>query len=358
MRVLTPQRNGAPVPDAHWLWESATLAGRVARGVVLPAAGLFRCASGVRNAAFDRGVARAHPLGAPAVSVGNLTVGGTGKTPVANWLAGELAAAGARPAILLRGYGGDEAQVHAALHPGLVVVADRDRVRGARSALARGGDVLVLDDAFQHRRAARDADLVLLSAETPFRPRWPLPAGPWREPLAALRRATAVIVTRKAAADDAVEVWAAAAAEAAPGTPVVVVRLELGDLVDAHSGVRSGLATLAGRGALVISAIGRPSALEAQLAATGIVVHARRFPDHHPFSRPEAESLARAAQARGVAVCTLKDAVKLRALWPREAPPLWYVSQRVIVERRGDVLTRVVSSLVGTRAPAPPQPSA
>jgi tetraacyldisaccharide 4'-kinase len=306
----------------------------------------------VRGAAYD--AREGAELPAPAVSVGNLTVGGTGKTPVAAWVASRLAARGARPAIVLRGYGDDEPRVHELLTPGAVVVASPDRVAGAREAVARGADVVVLDDAFQHRRARRDVDLVLVSAD-----RWTgdtrlLPAGPFREPLAALRRASAIVVTRKAASPAAADRVAAAIGAAAPRVPVAIVALALDELRPwGGDGAGRPLATLAGRRVLAVAAVGDPGAFFAQLGAAGAAVERAAFRDHHAFSSADAAALARRAEEVETIVCTLKDAVKLGPLWPRLAPPLWYVSQRVAVERGAEPLDALLETLLAARRRGP-----
>src|SRR5687768_3928318 len=151
-----------------------------------------------RRHLYDSGVFRSEDPVLPAVSVGNLSSGGTGKTPFAAWLAAQLGQS-ARPAIALRGYGGDEAEVHRRLNPDVPVVVNADRAAAIREAQTLGADVVVLDDAFQHRRIARVADVVLLSTEQLMRPLRLLPAGPWREPLSAARRADLIVVTRKSA---------------------------------------------------------------------------------------------------------------------------------------------------------------
>ncbi len=121
----------------------------------------------------------------PSVAIGNLSVGGSGKTPIAGWIATYFADQGHRPAILLRGVGGDETLVHRELVPRAIVVPDPDRVAGAVRAVAAGADVLVLDDAYQRLDVARDLNICVVSAETRVAVRWPLPAGPWREGLPA-----------------------------------------------------------------------------------------------------------------------------------------------------------------------------
>src|SRR3989441_4330675 len=143
---------------------------------------------------------------------------------------------GRTPAILLRGYGADEPLVHRRLVPDGIVVADPDRLAGARRAVERGADVLVLDDAYQLLGVARDLNIVLVSAESDRASRWPLPAGPWREGWEALGRAGCIIVTRKRATARAAATLAARLARRRPGGPVAGVQLGL----DPFGGVRAG----------------------------------------------------------------------------------------------------------------------
>jgi tetraacyldisaccharide 4'-kinase len=332
---------------AERVWYGDARGARLARGALAPLGWAFGAVARGRAVMYDRGLLAAHSLAIPSVSVGNLSVGGTGKTPVAAWVVERLAAAGARAAVVLRGYGADETLVHAALNPGVLVVADADRVRGVARAAALGATVAVLDDAFQHRRARRDVDIVLVSAD-----RWAarapalLPAGPLREPLAALRRATVAVVTCRAADAARVAVVRAALAAAAPGVPQAVVRLAAEELRRWGSDERRAPASLAGEAVLAASAIGDPASFEAQLAQHGARVRARRFRDHHAFTAAEGAALAAQGAAAGgaVVVCTLKDAVKLGPLWPRGAQALWYLTQRVIVESGADELERAVGA--------------
>jgi tetraacyldisaccharide 4'-kinase len=260
-----------------------------------PLSWLFGVATGARNLLFDLGVLRAHPLGLPAVSVGNVSVGGTGKTPVAAWVAAQLLEMGARPAILLRGYGDDEPLVHARLNPGIPVIANPDRVAGAAEAKAQGATVLVLDDAFQHRRAARDLDLVLVAAEQGEAHRL-LPAGPLREGRRALRRANLVVVTRKSASLAEAEGVAAGWTGFAGAPATAVLALHPGPLRPLEAtGASLPLSTLAGKRVLAISAIGAPAAFEAQLQAAGATVESAAFPDHHGFTDADVAGLVRRA---------------------------------------------------------------
>jgi len=328
------------------LWFGGGAPARAGRILLAPVSAVYRAAVAARGALYDAGVLRTTAGAIPALSVGNLTVGGTGKTPVAAWFAAEFAARGARPAIVLRGYGGDEPLVHGALNAGVPVVVDPDRVRGVARAAADGADVAVLDDAFQHRRAARAVDVVLVSAD-----RWPgrvrlLPAGPFRERPEALRRASLVIITAKAAGPGAIARVREAVHQAAPGVPLAVMRLGLGPLRHDAGGERP-LASLRGAAVLAISAIGDPAAFAAQLAATGASVRTRIFPDHHAFSAADAESLA--PSLAELPVCTLKDYVKLGPLWPRGAPALWYVSQHSTVEDGRASLDEAIATILRAR---------
>lgn len=325
------------------VWAADGLAARA----LTPLSWLFAAGTGVRNALYDLGLLRSERLPIPAVSVGNLSVGGTGKTPMAAWIARELVARGAKPAIVMRGYGGDEPLVHERLNPDVPVIVSADRVAGAREAAERGATVAVLDDAFQHRRARRDVDLVLVAAEQGHSSRL-LPAGPLREGRRALRRATLVIVTRKSAsladAEGVAARWTGFAG--APGA--CVVALTPGPLHDVRDPAADTLApaALAGRSVLAISAVGAPSAFAAQLGALGAVVTQATFPDHYAFDARDAAALAARAASVDVAVCTLKDAVKLGPLWPRMAPRLWYLSQAVVVERGAVPLHEALDRLV------------
>ncbi len=164
----------------------------------------------LRNSAFDRGMRKVNKLPHPVISVGNLTAGGTGKTPHVLWVVRQLQSMNLHPAVLLRGYvprhaqktddqGSDETlMLQQTLGPGVPVQANPDRVQGATHALARDAqvNVFVLDDGFQHRRVHREVDLLLIDATSPFGLGRLLPAGYLREPVRGLRRAHAIIITR------------------------------------------------------------------------------------------------------------------------------------------------------------------
>jgi tetraacyldisaccharide 4'-kinase len=299
----------------------------------------------MRGFLYDRRVIPVYRSSVPIVSVGNLTVGGTGKTPIAAWFAAALRERGKRPAIVLRDYGEDEPLVHKTLNPDVEVVICRDRVRGIREAVACGADIVVLDDAFQHRRAARDLDVLLVSADGWRGQARLLPEGPWREPLGSARRASLVIVTAKTAGPGKIDAVRRALAAVAPGVPQAVVRLKLGELRSTATGQTMPLAALSDSKVLAIAAVANPESFFEQLAGAGAHVIPRPFPDHHAFTAKEAAELAAAGTTADFVVCTLKDAVKLGPMWAPREGSLWYVSQRVIVETGAQYLDEVLDRI-------------
>ena len=334
------------------VWFGDGVLARIARAALVPTEMLYRASIGVRQTLYDTGVLTSHDPAIPAVSVGNVTVGGTGKTPIAAWIAAELVERGARPAIVLRGYGDDEPLVHARLNPDVPVIVAADRVVGIAQARDAGATIAVLDDAFQHRRVLREADIVLVSAD-----RWSpasrlLPAGPLREPLAGLQRATIIVVTRKAATDSDVGAVNEALAEIAPRVPRSTIRLSPDELRSASSTneARRPVTDIAGQRVHILTAIGDPRAFVKQIEMLGAVVTSQIYPDHHHFDAEEVARFVRSMPSDGLAICTLKDAVKLADRWPREAPTLWYVSQRVSVERGVGGVEHILDDL--TRVPA------
>jgi tetraacyldisaccharide 4'-kinase len=336
---------------AERVWFGTDALASTLRAALIPAERLFGGIVGARDILYDAGWLPAHETPIPAVSVGNLTVGGTGKTPMAAWLARGLVARGARPAVVLRGYGDDEPLVHRTLNPDVPVVIGADRATAVAQAAAAGASVAVLDDAFQHRRVQRLADIVLVSAD-----RWTgavrlLPAGPWREPLESIRRATLVVVTRKAASDLRVGEVHEELARIAPAIPRVSVRLASGELVRAGDpAATQPLDALRGRSVRAVLSIADPQAFVQQMQANGIRVDPRIFPDHHSFTASEIDAALRGLASDDLVLCTLKDAVKLGPMWPRLAPPLWYVSQQVMVERGVGGLERVLDDVVRVRS--------
>jgi tetraacyldisaccharide 4'-kinase len=294
-----------------------------------PASWLYGLAVAARNRKFDRGRG-VTSVAVPVVSVGNLTVGGAGKTPMVRWLAEWLRCEGHHPAIAMRGYGArpgeasDEQQEHAARLPEVPVVANPDRASALRSFLPDHPEVscIILDDGFQHRRLHRDLDLVLIDATRDTLDDRLLPRGLLREPVANLRRADAVIVTRARSADADL----AAGIERAHGRAPVAwsrhawtnLRLAGPDEPDAVADV----GWLRGKRIVTMLGVANPAPILEQATQAGAtVVCTITARDHERYDRPKlvlARSLCEGADAL---LMTGKDWVKARHLldlprWP------------------------------------------
>ncbi|MBI1966845.1 MAG: tetraacyldisaccharide 4'-kinase [Gemmatimonadetes bacterium] len=330
---------------AHWLWRSRTLSARFARGVLLPLAGLHRVVMASRAALYRAGWLKVRRLPLPAVAVGNLSVGGAGKTPLAAWIANSLQSRGLTPGILLRGYGGDEPLVHQQLVPGAVVVADADRVAAAHRAADAGALVLVLDDAYQRLDVARDVNLAVVSAEHAGFVPWPLPAGPWREGWGALARADAVVVTRKRARAEEAAQLAARLADRHPTIPVAVAHLALTRLEGLVTGLRLPLAVLAGKRVVAAAGIADPASFAVQIRASRATVQLLAYQDHHTYGDADLALLVRSAGEADYVVVTEKDAVKLRHRWPANVREPLVAVLTVTWESNADAVTRLLARI-------------
>jgi tetraacyldisaccharide 4'-kinase len=313
--------NGERGTLARRVWRGASLGARVLRAALLIPAAVYRAGVALRNAAYDVGLLRARALSVPSVGVGNIAVGGTGKTPVAAYLAAQLARRGRRPGILLRGYrGGDESAEHAERVSGAVVVAEADRHRGALRAIREGADALVLDDCLQRRDVRTDLLLAVLAAESEGERRWPLPAGPWREGLGALGRCDAVVVTYKVAPPDEAAAAARRLAERTRLGVGIAAGLKLARFLPLSGGAPLAAGALAGRDVVAVCGIGAPERFGAQLEALGARVRLFDFGDHHAYVASDLTAAVEAAGPDGLIVTTAKDAVKLRSLYRAQAP--------------------------------------
>jgi tetraacyldisaccharide 4'-kinase len=294
----------------------------------------------LRNRAYACGCRSVHRAAVPVVSVGNLTAGGTGKTPCVEYVAGFYRRRERRVAVLSRGYGGaggrnDEALVLEENLPDVPHLQGRDRVALARAAVEElESEVLVLDDGFQHRRLARDLDLVLIDATEPWGYGYLLPRGLLREPRSSLRRAGLVVLTRcDQAGPGRVEALKRDVRRYAPSAPVVETRHGPVELVNSGRAVAP-LDGLRGRAVAAFCGIGNPEAFRHTLADLGADVRTfRAYPDHYPYGRADVDSLRdwlRDLPGNGVAVTTQKDLVKLRVdrLGGR---PLWSLRVRLQV---------------------------
>ncbi|MCA9236681.1 MAG: tetraacyldisaccharide 4'-kinase [Planctomycetales bacterium] len=275
-----------------------------------------------RNRQFDRGAREVARPEVPVISIGNLTVGGTGKTPLVEWFARQLRSRGVRVTILSRGYrAGADGRNDEALElelslPDVPHLQNADRAASAQVAVEElAAQMLLLDDGFQHRQLARDFDVALLDASEPFGFDRLLPAGTLREPVSGLRRAQAVILSR---ADMLSEPQRSAirrrVEKLAPDALWGEVQHRAAALLDADGG-RTPLAKLAGQRVVAFCGIGNPAGFRHTLAALGCeVAELREFPDHHDYPRADVDALATWAQESGAQriLCTRKDLVKLR----------------------------------------------
>lgn len=323
-------------------------AGAALRVALAPAEAAYGAIVGARNAAYDRGWLRSERAEVPVISIGNISVGGAGKTPFAAWIARRLREWGRRPAIALRGYGEDEILLHRELNPDVPVFRGKRRVEAAREAAAAGCDAVVLDDAFQHRALARELDIVLVPVEG-WEPRPHLvPRGPWRESPRALGRADLIVLTRKSTdAARAAEVEGEVA-RMHPRKPIVRCALLPSRLVPLHGGEAKGIDALAGRKVLGVAALAVPEPFIEHLVEAGAEVDASTYPDHHPFDEDDARDLVEWAGGR-MMVVTHKDAVKLRALLPSSVN-VYVLEQTVTIESGADALDAALRHALRERA--------
>lgn len=304
------------------------------RYLLLPLAPVYRGLVAARGAAYRRGWLESSRLELPVISIGNLTFGGTGKTPTVIALARDLVRMGRRPAILTRGYTrlrdgqivvvgpepihtavevGDEPLEIARRLPGVPVVVDADRGRGGLEAKRLGADVVLLDDGFQHLQLERDLDVVLVDAGDPWGGGRLPPLGRLRESMRALERADAVLITKVPSE------WRPVVAEierrldtVAPRAQVFVSRLRPSRVRVPGEGWL-GPEALKGRRVFAFAALGRPEGFLDTLTEAGAeIVDLKWYPDHHAWADEEiSEIVALAESASAVAVTTAKDAVKL-----------------------------------------------
>ncbi|MDR0787027.1 MAG: tetraacyldisaccharide 4'-kinase [Gemmatimonadota bacterium] len=330
--------------ESWWRGERG-LAGSLLSLSLAPAEMAFRAVVGLRNTAYTHGWLASFPAPIPVISIGNLSVGGSGKTPLSAWAVAQLRERGRHPAIVLRGYGEDEIIVHSELNPGVSVHRKSDRLAGVTEAAGAGADCVVVDDGFQHQRLKRDLDIVLVSAEQWGVRRRLLPRGPWREPAGSLRRATHILVTRKSASREDAEQVLAELRGAAPGAGYGLVHLASGGLRSLHNGelLLDSLGELAGRKVTAVTTLADPRPLVAQLTAAGARVEVMAFGDHHEFTDGEIDSIA-VSFSETTGVVTRKEAVKLRGRLPLEAPAL-VLDQRVIFEEGEEELLRAMDRI-------------
>ncbi|MFK8110802.1 MAG: tetraacyldisaccharide 4'-kinase [Rubripirellula sp.] len=283
----------------------------------------YRIAVTHRNRGFDSGKREIVPCGVPVICVGNLTTGGTGKTPIVSFIAKWFRSREVRIAIVSRGYGrgdadaNDEAmELHARL-PDVPHVQDADRVEAARIAVEElEAQVVVMDDGFQHRRLHRDLDIVVIDATCPFGFGQVLPRGLLREPIKGLQRADLVIVTRCDAVDastlSSIEQTVRSVHESIP----IIHSTHAPDGLLEYPDQKRSLDGLDGKPVCLVSAIGNPAAFEQTVRDTGAnIIACKQLPDHDAFSPETVADLRQWIQTQTDAelvLCTHKDLVKLQ----------------------------------------------
>lgn len=300
-----------------------------------------------RNTLYDRGWLPQRRLPCRVVSIGNLTVGGTGKTPVTIAVTDVLLAAGHRVAVLSRGYrrrsraprvlvsdgrkilmgpeeAGDEPFLIAQRCPRAVVAVGSDRYELGRWVFAQCSiDCVVLDDGFQHRALYRDVDLLLVDATDEHGLRALVPSGRLREPVSAAARATALLITRVEASADAQPIVSLVQQAMGREVKPILIRFTPQGFIDAHNGTEVPLDTLTGQRAVIFSGIGNAGAFRTSVLRQGlIVVDEVVFPDHHAYTMLDINRVRARAERVGarMLVTTEKDAVKLQTLAPLSMP--------------------------------------
>lgn len=343
------------------------------RPLLWPMAAGFQLGVALRHEAYRRGWLEVHRLGRPVVSVGNLTVGGSGKTPLVITLAERLRAHGWKPSILTRGYkrssgddmvvldpsretadaavAGDEAAMMARACPGVPIIISADRYRAGRVAEERfGADVHLLDDGFQHLALAREVEVVALDVtQNVFEDRL-LPAGRLREPVRALARADVVVLTRTELAEpDRIE---ERVRSVNPRARVFRTRTELSGVTELNRETAASLEDWKASPVAAFCGLGNPGAFFEDLRLWGFrVAAAATFRDHHRYGERDLADLERRArQANAAALLTTeKDAMNLPRV-PRTSLPLLVCSARVNIPESEAFDREILSRLEEARA--------
>ncbi|MEN6576461.1 MAG: tetraacyldisaccharide 4'-kinase [Phycisphaerales bacterium] len=338
----------------------------VARSLLRAASLGYRLAVGIRNGLYNRHMLRSHRANAVVMSVGNLTTGGTGKTPVVVWLCrkinqqSRIKNQNCCEAILTRGYKtqpsrlADEPALLGAQCPDVPVVVNPDRVAGAAEAIqAHGAQVLVMDDGFQHRRLARDLDIVAVDATVPFGYGQLLPAGLLREPVSSLKRAHAVVLTRC----DQVSEEALARIEAEIrriNRDLVIARsIHAPVAVRAAEGAEIPLAQIKGKRVFAFCGIGNPQAFFRTIERLGAMPAGTKvFDDHHHYTAEDVLAVHNEARRRQapLVLTTQKDWTKVaQSTLPKGEPLLAYLAIDLRITSGEEMLTALIDRVLGGR---------
>lgn len=309
---------------------------------------------------YDIGLFKTHKVLVPVISVGNITTGGTGKTPLVIWLT-KCISPKKSCAILTRGYKAardsvDEPSLLARSVPDTTVVVNPDRVAGAKSAINNGAQVLILDDAFQHRRLARNVDIVTIDATRPFGYGRILPAGLLREPLGSLKRADAVVITRADQVDknrlDEIE---ATIKTINPSLLIATAVHKPLSLIDNH-GAELQLAHIKNKKVFAFCGIGNPDAFLTTLKSLGATVAGSSvYDDHYHYSKADIEQLAANTRATNadLALTTEKDFSKIDPAWLKDLPvDFAYLAVEIELRSGAERITQLIDNAIAGKIPA------
>ena len=307
---------------------------------------------------YRKGLAKSRRADAPVICVGNITTGGTGKTPMVAWVVEQLAAVGATPAIVTRGYKAREGKSDEAemlrRQCDCNVVVNADRVAGAKTAVVAGANVVVLDDGYQHRRLKRDLDIVLIDATNPFGYGYVLPRGLLRERPAALKDAHAVVITRsdQISPDELAELRGKLK-EFAPGASMHASAHRPVGLLD-ERGEQLDTAELSGKAVVAFCGLGNPAGFFGTVRQVGACAMAEvAYDDHAVYDDKTVEQINELAETTDaeLLVTTQKDAVKLAGL-NFERPLRQLVVKMQIVEGRYELVAKITALAPQGDAPA------
>ena len=333
------------------------------RGLLRGAEPIYAAAVSCRNRRFDRGRAETSRMPVPVVSVGNITMGGTGKTPLVAWLARWFRSRGVRVTLVSRGYkarggaGNDEALELQQQLPDVPHLQNPDRVAAAQTAIDElDCQLILLDDAFQHRRIHRDLDIVLIDALEPFGFDHVFPRGTLREPLTGLARADIVALSRANAVDETTRrEIERRVRQLAPQAAWIEIVHRPTALIGAADN-RSEIDPCAGRKIAAFCGIGNPAGFRQTLQDCGFEIAGfREFPDHHAYSRTDIDQLADwigSLENPAAVICTRKDLVKIAI--PRfGGVPLWALAIETEITAGENELLEKLDSLVAAAQSKP-----
>lgn len=332
-----------------------------------PLGKIYGSVMNARNALYDKGVFKSHALGAKTISIGNITVGGTGKTPLVAFVAEMLFQSGEKVCILTRGYGRENPKKRIVVTDGekiladaknagdepfelaeklvgkAIIIADADRVSAGSWAREKFGiTAFVLDDAFQHRKVKRDLDIVCVDATKPFGNKKVLPSGILREPLENLKRADAIVITRA----NLVENIESLKVEISKYTnaPIFISHNKFSNFTEINNSKKTQHSALGTRHSLAFCALGNPNNFFEQLQRENFNLTATEtFPDHHFYSQKDIEKIEEKAQQTNaeILITTAKDAVKLKDL--KMSLPAFTAENEIIFENEKGFINLLLS---------------